>query len=64
MAMNDDNTIRPFDALAELAAAYEALQLLAMSEDGHGSPVATILFSLNRQLQAVVNDVDARGLLS
>lgn len=59
-----DHTQKPFDALADLADAYESLHLLAMSEDGHGSPVCTLLANLNRQLRAFVDQADNRGLVS
>lgn len=53
-----------FDELASLADAYEAFQLMAMNEVGHGSPVPTVLHSLNRQLRAFVEQLDRAGFLS
>jgi hypothetical protein len=69
MADDDSSTVTRapipvLDALAQLACAYESFQLLAMSEDGHSSPVPVVLAQLNFQLRSIVVELDAMGLLS
>jgi hypothetical protein len=64
MATQEHNTAKPFDGLADLADCYEALGLLAMDEEGHGSPTWTLLHNLNRQLRAFVDQADEAGLLT
>jgi hypothetical protein len=59
----EDNT-KPFDGLADLVSAYEALGLLAFNEEGHSSPTWVLLDHLNRQLRAFVDSANQRGLLS
>ena len=56
--------IPALDDLANLAGAYEAFQLLAMSEDGHSSPVPVVLAELNNRLRSIVEALDYQGLLS
>jgi hypothetical protein len=62
MATKDDT--KPFDGLADLVAAYEALGLLAFNQEGHSSPTWVLLDNLNRQLRAFIDSADQRGLLS
>jgi len=52
------------DDLAYLANAYKALQSLAMSHDGDDSPVALVLFQLNKQFEFYLDQVNQAGLLS
>ena len=60
MAANDLNTASPFDALADLADAYEALSALVSEHE----PAWVLLENLNRQLRGFVDAADARGEVS
>jgi len=68
MAIEDDTKFggfaTPFDALSELAECYEAVALLVQHECGDDSPVWVLLGNLNRQFNAVLDELDERGLLS
>lgn len=64
MAIDDLNTTRPFDGLADLADCYEALGLMAFNEEGQSSPTWVLLNNLNRQLRAYVDQADEKGLLT
>jgi hypothetical protein len=63
MAENDD-TKKPGDGLADVLGAYEALALLAHDAHGSADPVYVLLLFVNAQLRRVVDEADARGLLS
>jgi hypothetical protein len=52
-----------FDDFADLADAYDALADLTYCHQPH-SPVLTLLQSQNRQLRALVDQLNALGLLS
>lgn len=62
MAMQDDT--KPFDALAHLADAYDALAQLAFEDEGHSSPTCVILINLNRQFRSYLDSMGSQGLLS
>ena len=62
MARQNDNSL--WDAVSLLADAFEALELMAMNEEGHSSPTFVLLNNLNRQLRGVVDLASGRGLLS
>lgn len=60
MATNDLNIGKPFDDLANLADAYEALSSLISSDE----PAWVLLENLNRQLRSFLDYADTKGLLS
>lgn len=62
MATQQDNKL--VDSLPDLLAAYEALALLAHSEEGPSSPLVPVLHVLNLCFRGVVDSLDARGMLS
>lgn len=69
MATADSSTasrasVPSLDDLSFLADSYKALQLLAMSHDGHDSPVSLVLFQLNKQFEVYLDQADKAGLLS
>jgi hypothetical protein len=55
---------KPFDGLADLLSAYDALALLAFDDLGHSSPTWVLLDHLNRQLRQFVDSADRAGLVS
>ena len=69
MATADSSTatcapVPSLDDLSFLLGSYEGLQLLAMSHDGDGSPVALVLSQLNKQFALYLDQADKAGLLS
>jgi hypothetical protein len=63
MATDDDNR-KPCDGFAELLGAYEALALLAHSEEGGGSPVYSMLLFINARFRRVLDEADSQGWVS
>jgi hypothetical protein len=56
--------VKPFDGLADLLSAYDALAVLAFDHLGHSSPTWVLLDHLNREFRQIVDSADQAGLVS